>query len=90
VSDNFVITIALGLVATLFGMLMLLLGWLGSRLYTKIDELGKAIITLTGELHSKINVIDGRLIRVEAKHELCETASNSLNRRAADTKNGEW
>jgi len=83
-----VITIALGLVATLFGLLMLLLGWLGSRLYSKIDELGKAIITLAGELHSKINTIDGRLIRVESRHEICENNGGNFSRRIDDIKQG--
>lgn len=85
-SDNLMITIVLGLVAALFGLLMLLLGWLGDKLYTQIEQLGRAITVLAGELHSKINIIDGRLIRVEARYEICETPNAHFNRRDADPK----
>ena len=64
---------------------MILLGWLGSRLYQKIDDLARAISVLAGELHTKINGIDGRLIRVESRHEVCEGSTLSFNKRTGDT-----
>lgn len=62
------LTIASSLVATLFGLLILILGWLGNKTYNKLDEISGNLIKMAGELHTRINGIDRRLIRVEARN----------------------
>ncbi len=66
-SDNALTALALSLVATLFGLLTMILGWLGAKLYAKLDEMSKNLILMAGELHNKINGIDVRLVEVETR-----------------------
>lgn len=62
------LTISSSLVATLFALLILILGWLGNKTYNKLDEISSNLIKMAGELHTRINGLDRRLIRVEAKN----------------------
>lgn len=80
-SDNTVISIALSLVATLFGLLTLIVGWLGNKIFNKLDEVSKGITTVSAELHTRINGLDTRLTHVEAVESLCQLKPS---RRAAD------
>jgi biopolymer transport protein ExbB/TolQ len=64
-SDTVLLSIAASLVATLFGLLVAIIGWLGNKFYSKLDEISKNLITMAGELHTRINGIDRRLVRVE-------------------------
>ena len=66
-SEAVLLTITLSLVATLFGLLVLVLGWLGNKTYAKLDEISLHLIKMAGELHTRINGLDRRLVRVEAK-----------------------
>lgn len=67
-TEPLLLTIASSLVATLFGLLVLIVGWLGNKLYSKLDEMSRNLITMAGELHGRINDIDKRLVVVEAKN----------------------
>lgn len=64
-NDTQVLTVAASLVATLFGMLIMILGWLGNKVYTKLDEMSKSLTAMASELHSRINGLDRRLVKVE-------------------------
>jgi len=64
-SEAMLLTIAASLVATLFGVLVAIIGWLGNKFYSKLDEISKNLVTMAGELHDRINGIDKRLVRVE-------------------------
>ena len=55
------------IVAILFGIIMAILGWLGTRLYSKLEEMSKSIRNIEGDLHERVAVIDKRLVVVEAK-----------------------
>ena len=55
------------IVTVLFGIVMTLLGWLGTRLYSKLEEMSKSIRSIEGDLHERVAVIDKRLVVVEAK-----------------------
>ena len=59
------LVVASSLVATLFGLLVTIIGWLGNKFYAKLDEISKTLTTMAGELHERINGIDRRLVRVE-------------------------
>lgn len=69
-SDTFLLTIALGLVATLFGLLISLLSWIGSRLYGKLDEMSKSLNTIKAELHQRITGLDRRVTVIETRLDL--------------------
>ena len=64
-NEAMLLTIAASLVATLFGVLVAIIGWLGNKFYAKLDEISKNLIVMAGELHERINGIDRRLVRVE-------------------------
>lgn len=59
--------IALSLVATLFGLLTVLMGWLGAKVIARLDAVVEKLNQVAGELHSRINGIDTRLTVVETK-----------------------
>jgi hypothetical protein len=64
-SDTQALTIAASLVASLFGVLVMVLGWIGSRIYSKLEEMGKTMHDLAGDLHERINVLEQRVTVVE-------------------------
>ena len=64
-TETTMLVVASSLVATLFGILVAIIGWLGNKFYVKLDEISKNLITMAGELHDRINGIDRRLVRVE-------------------------
>lgn len=66
-NDTMLLTIASGLVATMFGLLVAVLGWMGSRVYSKLDEMAKTMHSIAGELHNRINGLDRRVTIVETK-----------------------
>ena len=68
-SDTQLLAISASLVATLFGVLVTVLGWLGNKFYVKLDEISKNIVDMAGELHDRINGLDRRVTKVETQCE---------------------
>lgn len=65
--NTVLVTMALSLVATLFALLVLVLGWLGNKTYGKLEEISANLVKMAGELHEKINSHDRRLTVLETK-----------------------
>jgi len=61
------LTLSSSLVATLFGILILILGWLGNKLYAKLDSVSTSLHSIESDLHERITNIDKRLVAVEAR-----------------------
>lgn len=66
------LTLASSLVAALFGILSVVIGWVGSRVIVKQDEMMEKIDDFRTDLHDvkyelndRISQIDIRLVRVE-------------------------
>ncbi len=68
-SDTQLLTLAASLVATLFGLLVTVLGWLGNKFYSKLDEISGNLVKMAGELHERINGLDRRTTVLETKIE---------------------
>lgn len=68
-TETQMLTMAAALVATMFGLLAAVIGWIGQRAISSIDQMKDKLNEVAGELHSRINGIDGRLVRVETKLE---------------------
>ncbi len=68
-SDTQLLAISASLVATLFGVLVTILGWLGNKFYAKLDEISKNLVDMAGELHDRINGLDRRVTKVETQYE---------------------
>ena len=70
-NDQILLTLAASLVATLFGLLVAILGWLGNKIYSKLDEVSETMHRIAGDLHEKLNDLDRRVTKVEAHVETC-------------------
>ncbi len=60
-NDTQLLTIAAALVATMFGLLCAVLGWIGSRAISKLDELVATLGTVKDELHDRITSTERRI-----------------------------
>jgi len=81
VNSDILMTILLSLVATFFGLLMLVLGWVAQKLYGKVDEISKNLLTMASKLHERITGIDIRLTRVETVGDM---KAGNLHHRESD------
>ena len=64
-SESQALSMAASLVAGLFGILAAIIGWTGSRVITRLDDMVSKLTDVAGELHTRINGLDTRLTRVE-------------------------
>ena len=60
-TDAQLLTLSARLVAALFGLLILILGWMGNKLSTKLDSM----TSIFGEIKREIQKIDNRVTRLE-------------------------
>ena len=65
---------AASLVATLFGILIVLLGWLGNKLYSKLESIDGKVTKIETNLRGEIQEIDRRVTRLETYVELQDHA----------------
>ena len=66
-NDAQLLTIACSLVATLFGLLVAIIAWGGSRVISKLEDVAAKLNTMAVELHARINDIDVRVSVIETK-----------------------
>ena len=59
------LAIAASLVATMFGILLAVGGWVANKNYNKLEDLSKSIIKLGDTLHNRVTILDRRVTRVE-------------------------
>jgi hypothetical protein len=59
-TETQLLTTASALLAAMFGLLTAVLGWVGSRMYGKLDEVVKALGNVKDELHERITTTDRR------------------------------
>ena len=76
-NETQMLTLAAALVATMFGLLCAIIGWVGSRALTAIDdirqqlgrmaqEIHEKIVATKDELHNRVTQIAERVARLEA------------------------
>lgn len=63
------LTIAATLVATLFGLLVAVVSFIGSRVISSLDIMNQKLDQVAQDLHTRITGLDLRLTRVETKIE---------------------
>jgi hypothetical protein len=56
----------LSLVGTFFGLLVAVLGWMGNKIYLKLEELNLNFGRLDRDLTAKVHDIDKRVTRLES------------------------
>lgn len=64
------ITMLLSLVTVLFAVIVMMLGWMGNKLYSRLGEITKSIRHVESDLHFRVNKIDRRVTRVETHFNL--------------------
>ena len=62
-TDAQLLTLSAQLVAALFGILILILGWMGNKLSTKLDSM----TSIFDEIKREIQKIDNRVTRLEER-----------------------
>lgn len=65
-AETQILTMATTLVATLFALLVTVLGWIGNKIYTKLDEVNQTMRQIDKDLGIRLHEIDRRLTKVEA------------------------
>jgi len=69
-TDTIVFTIVSSLLGVLFGVLLLLLAWIGNRVHTRLDEISKSLGAIERDLRSDLIMLDRRISRVESHIEI--------------------
>jgi hypothetical protein len=64
-SETQLIAIAGAVLAAMFGLLTAILGWIGSKMYAKMEEISRTMHDIAGDLHERINDLDRRVTVVE-------------------------
>lgn len=57
--------IALSVVAALFGILTVVLGWMGNKLYEKLESLNTTLHHMENEVHTRISKLESRVLKLE-------------------------
>lgn len=64
-SDTQFLSVLMSLVAALFGIIIMILGWLGNKMYSKLDEMNRTIPVILAELAGRVRDLDRRVSRIE-------------------------
>ena len=67
-NENLIITVATSLVAVFFGLLVAVLGWLGNKIYTSLENVSRGLREMEREIGLRLSDMDRRLIRIETVH----------------------
>jgi len=65
-TDQAFTALMLSLVGTFFGLLVAVLGWMGNKIYLKLEEVNLSLGKLDRDLTIKVHEIDKRVTRLEA------------------------
>lgn len=65
-TDTLVFTIVSSLLGVLFGVLLLLLAWIGNRVHTRLDEISKSLGAIERDLRNDLISLDRRVTRTES------------------------
>lgn len=76
-NESFVITIATSLVAVFFGLLVAVLGWIGNKIYTSLENLSRSLREMEKEIMVRLGDMDRRVTRMESVHHHTMVSSKS-------------
>lgn len=68
--ETTMLAIAASLVATLFGLLVAVLGWLGAKVVNRLDAVVTKLEEVKTDLHERINGIDRRVVKLEVSNKV--------------------
>jgi hypothetical protein len=64
-NDTMIVSILLALVGSLFGVLVMILGWMGSKVYQKLSEMASSLHHVENDLRGQLAYLDRRIYVVE-------------------------
>ena len=64
-TDQAFTALMLSLVGTFFGLLVAVLGWIGNKIYSKLDEMNSSLTKLDRDLTLRMHDIDKRVSKIE-------------------------
>jgi len=64
------LSVLMGLIGGLVGLLTVVLGWIGTRIHGRLDDISKSLSGIEKDLRKDLSSLDRRLIAIETKHEL--------------------
>lgn len=73
-TDQAFTALMLSLVGTFFGLLVAVLGWMGNKIYLKLEEVNLNLGKLDRDLTTKVHEIDKRVTRLESVTPLARAA----------------
>lgn len=59
------IHVALSIIGGLLTALTIVIGWLGSRVIIRLDDLNEKLDDAVFNTHTKINILENRIVRLE-------------------------
>jgi hypothetical protein len=65
-SDSYLINLILPVISGLMATLILIIGWIGNRIHTRLDEISKTLGTIERDLREDLADLDRRLTILEA------------------------
>lgn len=68
-NESQLLAVAFSIIAVMFGLLTALLGWLGAKMYAKLDELTATVNRIAVDLHGRINGLETRITVVETYYQ---------------------
>jgi hypothetical protein len=75
-TDQAFTALMLSLVGTFFGLLVAVLGWMGNKIYLKLEEVNLNLGKLDRDLTTKVHEIDKRVTRLETVPVLTRAAKS--------------
>ena len=67
-NESFIITMATSLVAVFFGLLVAVLGWIGNKIYTSLENVSRCLREMEKDIGLRLSDMDRRITRVESVH----------------------
>ena len=71
-----ILTMLLTIIVALFGVLTVIMGWMGNKLYNRLGLMAESMHNIETDLHGKISDLDRRVTIVETR---CPHTPENLN-----------
>ena len=62
-----ILTLLLTVIVALFGVLTVIIGWMGNKLYVRLGTMADTMRNIETDLHGKISALDRRMTVVETR-----------------------
>jgi hypothetical protein len=67
------LSVLMGMIGGLVGLLTVVLGWIGTRIHGRLDDISKSLSGIEKDLRKDLSSLDRRLVAVETRHNLEST-----------------